>query len=157
MKIAPTLQGGIRIDVESMLDWVSLEMISLDAKREDTTLGKLFAKRMPQDDDWDEYVVPDLEEEFNGQLDYVNRKVRLARSRNSEEGSLHINPADAGEWYGALNQARLALEEKFSLSDYDTCELEEIQLLKDEIRSAYIRSHFYADVQGLLLSYVMDG
>ena len=59
MKVMPTLEGGLKIDVETATDWLVLEQIPDDAleggaDRLPDRLGSL----MGEDSDWDEVVVP---------------------------------------------------------------------------------------------------
>jgi hypothetical protein len=67
-------------------------------------------------------------------------------------GPLWITPGDAGQWYGALNQARLALEEIHHFGPGGNVDL---AALPAHSRKAFLRSQFYCAVQSLLLEYVM--
>ncbi len=155
MRIAPTLQGGLRIDIESMLDWARLELIAIDGARNESTLGLKLGGRMELDKDWIDYVLPDLEADFSSQLQYVHKEVRVARSKDSEKGEIHITSENVGLWYGALNQARIALESELELSQYDEIDSDTVKSLSNEVRSAIIRNHFYTVIQTNLLEQVM--
>ena len=68
MNLTPTLQGGIRLDMESTLDWARLEMIVIDAVNNDEELALTLGSRMVMEEDWKDYVLPDLQHSFNEQL-----------------------------------------------------------------------------------------
>jgi hypothetical protein len=156
MKIIPTLEGGLRIDAEDEGDWKLLIGITADA----LACGKGLAQRLGDlvtdpdvAPDWQEYIVPDLEEAFHSDLVHINTVIASARIESGgESGPLWITPDDAQRWYCALNQARLALEEihRFGPSDH----LDPLSLPQAS-RQAFLRSQFYCAIQSLLLAYVM--
>ena len=153
MRIAPTLQGGLRIDIESLLDWASLEFIAIDAAKLEGSLPQSLGSKMKMDDDWKELILPDLQQSFDHQVQSVNREIKLARSENAEQGEIHITSENLEPWYGALNQARIALENEHQISQYnDIKELEEV--LEDDIQVAFIKYHFYTVLQEHLLEHV---
>lgn len=150
MKVGPTLQGGLRIDVESPLDWMVLRCISYDA-RGSLDLADRVSGLMASDEgieDWREYVLPDLRDGFNAQLETIEGAVALAGDGEGP-AEIHIAREDAELWYGGLNQARLALEERYGFS------LEDPEGMTPGKRSAWFRSQFYLQVQSVLLDYVM--
>ena len=150
MKVGPTLQGGLRIDVESPLDWMVLRCISYDA-RGNLDLADRVSAPMAADEgleDWREYVLPDLRDSFNAQLETIEGAVALAGDGEGPT-EIHIAREDAELWYGALNQARLALEERYGFSHEDP------EGMTPGKRSAWFRSQFYLQVQSVLLDYVM--
>jgi len=121
MKIAPTLDGGLAIEPSSDIDWEVLAMIVQDIGGSDH-LSKSLAS--------------------------VAAAIKEARSK--EETAIFIHPEKADVWYGALNQARLALESCYQLSDYD-----DFDEASEDLRSAYFRDRFYCFLQSTLLEYVM--
>ena len=150
MKVGPTLQGGLRIDVESPLDWMVLRCISYDA-RGSLDLADRVSGLMATDEgmeDWREYVLPDLRDGFNAQLETIEGAVALAGDGEGP-AEIHIAREDAELWYGGLNQARLALEERYGFSHEDP------EGMTPGKRSAWFRSQFYLQVQSVLLDYVM--
>ena len=156
MKVLPTLEGGLRIDIESSSDWLVLEQIPTDAVEEKRfSLPEELAALMDEDSEWDELVAPELAELFSGQIDHVAEAVAQAEETSEGgAGELFIAREEAREWYGALNQARLALESRWGFSGE-----EEDEALADgppQKRSAFVRSQFYLVLQGLLLDYAMD-
>jgi hypothetical protein len=151
MKVGPTLQGGLRIDVETPLDWMVLRCISYDARGGGIDLADRVASPMDQDaafGDWQEFVLPDLRDSFNSQLDTIEGALALAGT-GEEPAEIHISREDAELWYGGLNQARLALEERYGFST------ENPEGMTPGKRSAWFRSQFYLHVQSVLLDHVM--
>ncbi len=148
MNVLPTLEGGLCIIPESDADWVELELICHDVGRP-AHLAESLADLMDEDSEWEEFVVPDLEESFNGQCRFVAASIENARENN--ERSLFITPAQAEKWYGAINQARLSLEARYKLEAID-----DIEEAEPEVRSAYFRDRFYLFLQSMMLEYVMD-
>lgn len=151
MKVAPVLKGGLRIDVESPMDWMVLRCISHDARAGGLDLADRVSAPMAEDEgieDWRDYVLPDLRDEFNAQLAAIEAAVAAAGAEE-EPGEIFILREDAELWYGGLNQARLALEERYDLSNAILAEMTPGK------RSAWFRSQFYLHVQSLLLTHVM--
>lgn len=151
MKIGPTLEGGLRIDVETPLDWMVLRCIPYDARGKSGSLADKLGALMagdPQAEDWREFVVPDLRDEFDGQLSAVENALSTAGD-GEDPGELFIRKDEAERWYGALNQARLALEERYGFAE------KEPAAMAPGERSAWFRSQFYLHVQSVLLEHVM--
>jgi hypothetical protein len=151
-----TLEGGLRLDAEDADDWQLLNGITNDALSCEENLADRLGKLIVDEDvapDWKEYVVPDLEEGFNADLQHVSNTIATARYEcGGEAGPLWITPDDAMQWYSALNQARLALEERFHFGPTDQINFAGLSVLH---RAAFIRSQFYCAVQSLLLEHVM--
>lgn len=149
MKAAPTLDGRIRIDLEDAIDLAVLRAIVADAHGRDGDLATHLADGIDPalSEDWADYVLPELQASFNGQLETIAG----ALSGVTPGDTLFIGRDDAEAWFGGLNQARLALEGRFGLSGTDT------PLLEGEARSAGIRAHFYQMLQGMLLHFLMSG
>jgi len=157
VNVGPTLDGGLRIDADDAADWAVLRCIALDARGLPvdlaTRLGRLIRDE-PEPGDWEEFVVPELRAQFDGQLELIGRAIESALGDDPEEGgSILIGPADAEAWYGALNQARLALEAMHHLGGSAAGEPDRSDA---ERRSAFFRSQFYFAIQELLLQFVMD-
>lgn len=156
MKILPTLEGGLRIDIEDDGDWKVLQGITHDALSCDESLSNRMGSLITDADlapDWKEYIIPDLEESFQGELSHVSTVVAAAHVEcGGGSGPLWITRDDAQLWYGALNQARLALEDIHRFGPggklYPNA-------LPANSHNAYLRSQFYCAVQSLLLEYVM--
>ena len=154
----PTLEGGLRIEVETATDWLVLEQIAPDALEggAEELPGRLSAL-MDEDSDWEEMVVPELEDFFTGQLSKVKNTIETAHRKTKEEnadGLVTIKRAEGMEWYGALNQARIALENRYQFGR--TQEITEVETFPPPKRSAFIRSQFYCALQSVLLEHVIE-
>jgi hypothetical protein len=153
MKISPTLEGGLRIDVEDAGDWAVLLGITRDAVAHDEKLSRRLGGLITAEelaDDWREFVVPGLEDGFHADLEHVAAVIRAAESGGS--GRLWITRENAWHWYSALNQARLALHEIHQFqSDGEISPSD----LEPGRRGAFLRSQFYCAFQTLLLDHVM--
>jgi hypothetical protein len=157
MNVAPTLEGGIRIEAENAIDWSLLEAITHDARGGGdlaSRLGALMGED-PHAADWEEFVIPDLHRDFAEQLEYVAAAVKEARAKaggGAAAGPLWIHRSDAMHWYGSLNQARLALEARHHFGDRTRLPAGERD---EQRRSAFFRNQFYQAIQSLLLDFVL--
>jgi hypothetical protein len=150
MKAAPTLDGRIRIDLESKLDWMVMQSISHDARVGGVDLADRLGDFLGEDaskGDWEDYVLPDLKQGFNEQLSYIE-KVLGALNLEAPE-PVFIVKEDAEIWYGGLNQARLALEERYHFDG------ENPETMTPGRRTAWFRAQFYQMLQSLLLDFLM--
>ena len=160
MRVMPTLEGGLRIDVEPATDWLVLEQIAPDALHGGAEkLPERLGALMDEESDWDELVIPELRQYFSGQLrkvaDTIQEAQREAESDGDEpEGEVYIEREDGLEWYGALNQARLALETHYKFGP--TQDVTDVESFPAAKRSAFIRSQFYCALQSVLLEHVLD-
>lgn len=157
MKILPTLEGGLRIDAEDLTDWEVLHAIVHDAKCGEsdlaTELGNLISDEQAAQD-WADYVTPDLRENFESQLSLVAESIQKAMEKaGGEAGPIWIAKDQGFIWYGALNQARLALEDHHHFGPLDHVALGK---LNPASKSAFMRSQFYLALQSLLLDHVIS-
>ena len=156
MKILPTLEGGLRIDIEDDGDWKVLMGITHDALSCDASLGRRMGNLITDEEvapDWEEYIIPDLEESFQGELSHVATAIAAARVEcGGKSGPLWITRDDAQMWYGALNQARLAIEERYHFGPSENIHPAS---LPPVYRPPFMRSQFYCAVQSLLLEHVL--
>ena len=156
MKILPTLEGGLRIDTEDGADWQLLAAIPEDAINRDTRLADQLGGLVTAEEiagDWREYIVPDLDEAFQSDIARVIAAIRHAHeSCQGGAGPLWIERNDGLVWYGVLNQARLALEEKHRFGPGEHIDPKSLAPLA---HSAFLRSQFYCAIQSLLLDHVM--
>lgn len=148
MKVAPTLEGGLCIEPESDTDWTVLTTIVTDAGRP-AHLAESLADLMDSESEWEDLVLPDLRDTFEGECRYVQAAVTNAREKN--EQAIFITPQGGGKWYGAINQARLALQARYQLHKIDSPEE-----AGRELQSAYFRERFYLMLQSMLIEYVID-
>ncbi len=152
MNVIPTLDGGLRLEIEEASDWQALMAISLDAERD---LASDLSELMDVEAMWEEIVVPELQEHFTSQIDTVTKAIREAKKTEiaGKDTELHIQKGDAETWYGALNQARLALEDRYQ---FGAMTEEAFEKIPDPQRQAYFRERFYCHLQSVLIEYVMD-
>jgi len=150
MTILPTLEGGLSIQPESDADWSVLEMITVDMGRPGH-LAESLGDLMDKESEWEEWVVPDLVEAFDAQSHYVVAAIQKAR-QHSPPAPLSVTSKDVEFWYGAVNQARLALQARYQLDA-----LESLDDIPEEMIEAYFRDRFYTSLLSLFLEYVMLG
>lgn len=151
MKAAPTLKGGLRIDIESALDWMVLRCIPYDARAGGSDLTERLAEPMAGsegEEDWREFVLPDLRDAFNLQLSTIEQALKEVEG-DEETGEIHIAKEDAELWYGGINQAQLALAARYDFSNVERSEM------PPGMRSAWFRSQAYFYIQSVLLEHVM--
>jgi len=107
--------------------------------------------------DWKNFVVPDLRTRNVEALERVEADVRNARpsgKRRKPQFEIAIAIDAVDQWYSALNQARLVLQEKYHLPDeHEVLSLERL-FARGQWR-AYFQSRFYAEIQCWLLELVM--
>jgi hypothetical protein len=156
MKIMPTLEGGLRIDVEDDGDWKLLLGITHDAVSCNENLARRLGRLITDQaiaPDWREYIIPDLEQGFHDDLTKVATAIASAHVDSAGgAGPLWITPDDAAYWYSALNQARLALEDIHHFGPSDDLRPGD---LTPSSRNAFLRSQLYCAIQSLLLDHVM--
>lgn len=156
MNIAPTLEGGLRIDPESDEDWHILRAIVLDASGHGDDLagrlgGLVTDERIAED--WQEIVVPDLRESFADDLNQIQAAIETAAAIPKDgENPIWIVREDALAWYSALNQARLALEEKYRFGPEPEEDFSNLTPVRHE---ALIRSQIYCAIQGFILRHAL--
>lgn len=155
MKAMPTLEGGLRIDTEDASDWELLRSIMTDANGCGVDLASRLGGIISEDagaEDWLEYIVPDLRESFQDELDEIGAAIESAIfNADGGPGPIWITRENVFPWYSSLNQARLAIEEHYHFGQDETLAAGSVP----ERRAAFIRSQFYSAIQGLLLQYVM--
>lgn len=154
------MEGGLRVDLAEEADWAVFQMLLEDARGQSKDwLAKRLGVLM-EDDDWDEYVVPDLAEFFGEQAALVNKALQEAKEEaDGLEGKLFISREEGQAWYSILNQARLALEGRWKLAEAEAIQGDEAEesLLTDPQRfSALMRSRLYLLLQTRLLEFVLE-
>ena len=156
MKAMPTLEGGLRIDAESADDWVYLNAITLDAASCDKPLAERLGNLISDPEvasDWRDFVIPDLDEGFSTAVRNVGVAIASAQvDAGGKPGALWITRDDAADWYGTLNQARLALEEIYHFGPGEKIRPASLPPVS---RDAFMRSQFYCAIQSLLLEHVL--
>lgn len=157
MRIAPTIEGGLRIDPETEEDWHILRAIILDANGHDIDLASRLGSLITDEkiaEDWNDIIVPDLRESFSDDLHQIYAAIESAAAfPQDEESPIWITRDDGFNWYSALNQARLALEEKYKFGPDPESDAANLKPLRHE---ALLRSHFYCALQSFLLKHVLS-
>ena len=91
MKLAPTLQGGLRIDADGAEDWIVLDAICADATAlPGPPLYDQVSEHMPDDADWEEFVAPDIRSQFSDQIAHVSRAISSAQRDENQMGRYHL-------------------------------------------------------------------
>jgi hypothetical protein len=104
-------------------------------------------------EDWQDFVVPDLRESFADDLNQIQAAIETAAAfPNDGESPIWIKHEDALPWYSALNQARLALEEKYAFGSDPESDPSNLQPVRNE---ALLRSQFYCALQSFLLRHAL--
>ena len=156
MKLAPTIEGGLRIDPETKEDWHVLRAIALDANACKTDLADRLGGLVTDEkiaEDWQDIVVPDLRESFADDLHHIYAAIEAAAAfQNDGEAPIWITREDAFAWYSGLNQARLALEEKYSFGSDPESDPANLTPIRQE---ALIRNHFYSALQSVILQHAL--
>lgn len=106
------------------------------------------------EEDWKEYVEPDLHEHFAASRSLVERDLaRLETAPDGEAASLQIPIAHLDSWISALNQARLVLAEQHSITETD---MERRRTLGDTRGFALFQIGFYGDLMEWFVYQVQD-
>ena len=157
MNIAPTIEGGLRIDPETDEDWHILRSIVLDANGHGIDLANRLGGLITDEsiaEDWQDIVVPDLRESFMDDLNHIQASIEAAAAFPKDgETPIWITRDDASIWYSSLNQARLALEEKYHFGPDPESDAKNLTPLRHE---ALLRSHFYCALQSFILKHALS-
>ena len=156
MIVLPTLNGGIKLVVESEKDWEYLKSISDDAAKD---FSKRFSLLMDEDSMWDEIVEPELKDQFSSQVKFVKKQVELAYVNSVEDfeeelPEILMTKEEAELWYGALNQARLSFEGRYRKEIKKLRETGDLE--DDNVVQAIFRNQFYFGIQSEILKHAMD-
>jgi hypothetical protein len=156
MTIIPTLEGGLRIDTEDASDWDLFRSLIADAGSFRVDLADRLGGLIDKDsggEDWREYVVPDLREEFQDQLAQIYALIEsAAHEAEGGAGPLWLRAEHGYAWYGSFNQARLALNEKHQFQLFKE---DDSLVPTPEQLAAYARFRFYGKIQNELLQHVL--
>lgn len=149
MNFVPLEEGGLRVELESERDWRSFELLFLDAQgRGQDWLAKRFGV-LVDEEDWDEFVVPDLSAHFSQQIETTRQTLAQAFEAAEDGCGEFVISVESGEtWYGVMNQARLALEGRWKLSQLAAGkELDRPENVDPERLAAFLRSELYGRMQ----------
>jgi hypothetical protein len=169
MKIRRIEEEGLRISGLLAGDLRLLEQIAVHADSVGTPSAEERLLQEPVrdpeapggeklNDDWREHVLPELRAEFSRQLDVVGDDIKKARSSGGKNGprfEILIPFGHVEAWYGALNQARVVMQERYQFPEIDSPDAL-IGLLQSSNLKPFLTSRFYIQLQSALLDLVMD-
>lgn len=153
MKIRFTDKGDMEVLLENDLERDIFPCIERDAR----ALGEewLSDSLSPDFDDpwftnWQEWVQPEVQERFDEQLSSLNKFSKPVGEM------LFIPQAHVEAWYGAVNQARIALETIFHFSEEEIPDnreelMSKVEQWAEDKQGGYQRFHFYGWFQEILL------
>lgn len=154
MKVGPTVDGRLKLTLENPEDYALMSMLLRDAS-DDGEVENLVNRigKNSTEEDWEEFVKPELISQFNADLLKVSNTLKeIIDTDTADQTDLFISNDDCREWYSAINQARLSLEEEYTLSevkyDYDPATLSPEQL------EPLLRDNFYLFLQDLILNHL---
>lgn len=102
------------------------------------------------DEEWKEYVEPEMHEHFESALDVVRADMAGFPSPDAEAHQTLLVPVDHLEsWIHALNQARLALGARYDVTEED---MDDLPSGGDERALAIFQIHFYGYLQERFLA-----
>jgi len=107
-------------------------------------------------DDWAEFVAPDLQTLFDEQLQRVVADLEAAEPSIGVPGAVDvvIAPSHLEAWFGALNQARLAMNEEFGCEALEAPEPHDpnvVEELSDDQHFAMHHFMFYRFLQEMVM------
>jgi hypothetical protein len=165
MKIELLLEQGLRLSEVSREQLQLFLQLPLHADPADCPEAESRLHQAPLSDpqdeddrgfnsDWRDQVLPDLQSEFNDQLDTVNEDLKAATQSAGEddlpEFAFEIPFAHIDHWYGALNQARLVMNERYRFPEVENEETMSDYLNEGTIKP-YLIDQFYTRIQSVLL------
>lgn len=159
MKIRFTTEGDCEILIENDMEKEIFPCIIRDARSQgrewmSDSLGPDFEDEwFPC---WQEWVQPEVQQAFSAQLESVNKR------RKDVNNVIRIPAKELELWYGAVNQARMVLDDIFHFLDDDLSD-DFDEVMSDyagqweaEKQGAYHRMHFYAWFQEIMLEGMMQ-
>jgi hypothetical protein len=128
----------LRSDFALQIDCVTADLLKVRREYRPETSAEPALREAGSDGDEDEEEDAEKEEEDTG-----------------DSYELVIPFAHVESWYGALNQARLVMQARYSFPETESLEAI-VALLASENLKPYLTSRFYTNVQGVLLDLGMD-
>lgn len=107
-------------------------------------------------EEWAEFVAPDLQSLFDDQLARVVSDLEAAEPSIGVPGAVDvvIPPSHLEAWFGSLNQARLAMNAEFGCEEFEGAEPsdpENDEVLSDEQHFAMQHFMFYRFLQEMIM------
>lgn len=176
MKFVVTETGALLADLDR-IEYMLLTQVADAADYTDSVLvrrrlfpepvgGDLDGKvRREINEDWQEHVIPDLENSFRRALETFEADVANARLGQAEGNgvfdgqpstyNVEIPMEHTDAWCSALNQARLALNEKYDLDLLGNEEEEDEAAIASAEWLARLQNEYYGMIQELLIRRLM--
>lgn len=154
MKIRPTDAGDLELRVEVPVEWLLLVSALHDTAGADFDLAERVGGAAAEVcEDWREWVLPDLREQFGSERRIVENVLTTGRAAGFPcPHTLTIPQRDFYAWYALFNHARLALEARWSFGPDPKQPAEGA----DEFNAALLRERFYRFIQAHLLDMGID-
>jgi hypothetical protein len=107
------------------------------------------------DEDWKNYVEPDLRDMFRSSQEVVQTALKnFPPKKSADSYTLHIPVKHLEAWIHTLNQARLALSARFGFTEHDMEDA--IPIEGDQRALALFQVHFYGFLQECFLRQLED-
>lgn len=155
MKALPIQNGAIRIELEDATDWRLFTRMLMDAGDKKYDPAADVSDRMTDGEiaeDWSEFVVPDLRDQFDAGLLRVSAMIENEyKAHDGGKGAVIIPRDGCHDWYGVLNRARLALEAKHRLAAQKNN-----PSATTDILAARLRDRLYCALQSLILDHAFE-
>lgn len=151
MKIGPTIDKRVKLLLDDDGDYYLLSQLIQDAS-DSGNIEKLANQvgKNVVDEDWEEFVKPDLIAKYKSDVLKVNAILKKAHEEKTEE--IFISQEDFQEWYSTLNQARLHLESSYNLSALN--EHVDPKDVDPDLLEPVIKGNFYTHLQSLILEFL---
>lgn len=151
MKIGPTIDKRVKLLLDDDGDFYLLSQLIQDASNSGNIekLANQVGENVTEDD-WEEFVKPDLIAKYKSDIIKVNALLKKAHEEKAAE--IFISQEDFQEWYSTLNQARLHLESTYNLSSlHENVSPEEVE---QELLEPVVKGNFYTHLQSLILEFL---
>lgn len=148
MKLVSLPSGALRVVRHNKYDMAVLhELISHDLRG----LPRRLREDLDFEPEWGNPLGPNSIEEYSSQRNFVVEAVTTALE--ADEKKIVIDLGEGEAWYGALNQARITIDEEFEVSKLGNPSLDEIN--DEDLRFACSRFWIYYSIQMAVLEEVI--
>ena len=134
---------------------VSAQVDDYPAARERLYSSPSHGREPEFDQDWKDYVEPDLRDMFRSSQEVVQAALKdFPPEKPAHSYTLHIPVKHLEAWIHVLNQARLALSARFGFTEHDMEEA--IPFEGDQRALVLFQVHFYGFLQECFLRQLED-
>lgn len=148
MKLVSLPSGALRVVRHNKYDLAVLnELLSHDLRK----LPRRLKNDLDYEPEWGKTLGTKSIEAYSSQRRFVIEAVTTALE--ADEKKMVIDLGEGEAWYGALNQARIAIDEEFEVSKLGNPSLDEIN--DEDLRFAYSRFWIYYSIQMAVLEEVI--